>query len=298
VAAAKQAEAEAAQASADAKAIEAATAGKVAEAEQGVAVSIEASLAFQRQRLALTQEYGDTAGAVYDKVAAGIEAAARGENALIELTGGLIERLRRDTAEASADILRLTDSLTRSAAPTDELTRAAARALDQYKDLGDEALAGLRQALDDAKQRTEALRDAAKSTVEQLRDQFDQLKGNDAALAKRDYERKKAALDAQLKEAIAAGDRQAQKDLQEALRLLGEIRVEREKQRAAEAKADAARAKSAGGASEGAPPPPSPGVGGRGEFKPTFYLYGAELTESYFRRKVIPMLDKFNRERR
>lgn len=296
VAAAKQAEADAAQASADAKAIEAETAGKVAEAEQGVAISIEAAIAVQRDQLALTQEYGAAAADVYAKVAAGIEATLRDQNGLIELSGALIERLRRDSAEAAGDILKLTGALAAADAPTEALTRAAAQALEKYKDLGDEALAGLRAALDDARARTEALRDAAKSTVEQLRDQFDQLKGNDEALAKREYERKKAEIDARLKEAIAAGDRQAQKDLQEALRLLGEIRVEREKQRIAEAKADAARAKSGGGTSEGAPPPPSSGAGG-GDIALTFNLTG-DLNEETVRRKVIPILEKAARQSR
>lgn len=315
VAAAKLAEADAAQASADAKAIEATARGKAAEAEQGIAVSIEAALAFQRERIALTEQFGDAAAKVYDQVALGLEAAHRGENGLIELTAGLLERLRRDSAEAAGEILGLTAKLSQAETPTESLTQAAAQALEKYRDLGDEALAGLRKALDDAKQRTEALRDAAADTLEQLRDQFDQLKGNDEAIAAREYQRKKAELEAQLKEAQASGDRQAQKDLQEALRLLTEIRAERERQRVAEAKADAARKKSAAekkqdtaaaGGDQQTQEPPAFGRGaqdrpatqprGRGDFKPTFNLYGSDLSENNVRRNLMPILEKIWRQ--
>lgn len=317
VAAAKLQEADAAHASADAKAIEATATRNAAEAQQGIAVSLESAIAFQREQLALTQEYGATATDVFTKVAAGIEATFRGQNGLIELTGGLMERLRRDSAEAAADILRLTAQLNNAADPTDALTRSAAQALEKYRDLGDEALAGLRKALDDATQRTLALRDAAKSTLEQLRDQFDQLKGNEEAIQKREFERRKKEIEDQLKAAEKAGDSQAVADLRESLRLLEQIRLEKEKQNKAQEAEDKRRRKEAEAnrktdtTSEPPPetapekrriperplaPPPfvPPTVQQVRDVSLTFNLY-TDISEDSVRRKIIPIINRETR---
>lgn len=118
---------------------------------------------------------------------------------------------------------------------------AAEEALREFRLLGDERLAPLRDALADARRRTVDLRDDARSTLASLRDELDQMNRDYAAVEKRRYETRKLDLEGKLDEARRANDTQAQKDLQESLRVLDQVHKQKLAQLEAERRAEAAR---------------------------------------------------------
>ncbi len=111
----------------------------------------------------------------------------------------------------------------------------------QFRDLGDENLVGLRQAITDVEDRLKDMGDAARDTLSDLRDEFDEMNGDLDAIEKRRADQRRADLEAKRAEAEAAGNTQAVRDYQEALRLLDQVSkarikdaAERERQEAAE----------------------------------------------------------------
>ncbi|HFE31936.1 MAG TPA: hypothetical protein ENJ17_01350 [Gammaproteobacteria bacterium] len=130
-----------------------------------------------------------------------------------------------------------------------ELNNAALTAAGGFTLLGDEQLAGLRAAIDDAQSKIDKLEESGQRTLDRLQDKLDRLQGNEAAIQQRDYERQRAELEKQLEQARKFGSRDATADLQRALQLLTQINSEearrrQEKNRARElsrARADSTR---------------------------------------------------------
>lgn len=116
------------------------------------------------------------------------------------------------------------------------INRAVALA-GQMRLLDDEDLSGLRSAIDSAKQKLAAMQDEAKSaadTLADLQNQWDELNGNDAAVAQREQLQKLAELQEKLTEARAAGNREAIKSYEQAIALQEKLYAAKEKQRLAD----------------------------------------------------------------
>ncbi|WP_051219843.1 tape measure protein [Rheinheimera baltica] len=116
-----------------------------------------------------------------------------------------------------------TAQLESSAATMQDVNRISMLLSSQFKQLGDNELAPLRNAITDAERRILSMRDSLEGTVNSLRDELDRLNNDQAAIEQRRYQQQLAELQAKLKEAQATGDKQAVATAQEALRLAKEI---------------------------------------------------------------------------
>ena len=92
--------------------------------------------------------------------------------------------------------------------------------------LGEEDLSQLRSALDSANKKLVQMNTNAQNTLAGLQDELDALQGNQDAIDQRDYDRKRAELNAALEEARMYGNREAINSYTEALRVLDEVRRE------------------------------------------------------------------------
>jgi chromosome segregation ATPase len=97
----------------------------------------------------------------------------------------------------------------------------------RYRSLGDERLEPLRAALEDAQRKTEALQRSAESTLASLQDELDRMDGKMVSIQERDYQRRRAELQAELEDARAAGDAKTIQTLQESLRVLDQVHAKR-----------------------------------------------------------------------
>lgn len=127
----------------------------------------------------------------------------------------------------------------------------AERSLNTMNLLGSQDLATLRSALSAANNELQQIRDNASDAVDNLQNQLDQLRGNTDAIAQREYEQKRAELDAKLAEAKAFGDNEAIRSYSQALQLLNQVRQEQIKQ--AKAAASGSSSAAASTASQSAP---------------------------------------------
>lgn len=127
----------------------------------------------------------------------------------------------------------------------------AERSLNTMNLLGSQDLATLRSALAAANNELQQIRDNASDAVDNLQNQLDQLRGNTDAIAQREYEQKRAELDAKLAEAKAYGDNEAIRSYSQALQLLNQVRQEQIKQ--AKAAASGSSSAAASTASQSAP---------------------------------------------
>lgn len=105
--------------------------------------------------------------------------------------------------------------------------------------LGDQDLAQLRGALDDANAKLVQMQDAASNTLDQLQTELDRLQGNQDAINQRDYENKRQELQNAIEEAKRYGNQEAVRQYTEALRVLEEVRREKQKQATEQRKAGA-----------------------------------------------------------
>jgi chromosome segregation ATPase len=99
----------------------------------------------------------------------------------------------------------------------------AQQAIKYDKLLGKEQLSQLQSALGRVNQQMQTLNQTAASTLSNLKDQLDQLQGDEAAIEKRDYQAKKAEYTAELAQAKQLGDRKATAEYQQSLDLLNQI---------------------------------------------------------------------------
>lgn len=108
--------------------------------------------------------------------------------------------------------------------------RSAETSIGNMKLLGSQDLAQLRSALDSANQKLLQMKNNAASALGNLQNELDQLQGNTAAIAQREYEQKKADLEAKLKEARLYGQNEAIATYEQALKVLEQVRNEQRKQ--------------------------------------------------------------------
>ena len=96
--------------------------------------------------------------------------------------------------------------------------------------LGKQDLAQLRSALDSANQKLQQMSASAQNTLEGLQNELDSLQGNQDAIEQRDYERKRAELNAAIEDAQLIGNKEAIASYTESLKLLDRVKKERESQ--------------------------------------------------------------------
>lgn len=126
---------------------------------------------------------------------------------------------------------RLTNQIQDGSLAGEDLIRAAEHAMRNVEGLNDAQLNQLQGAIAAARREMDALADSASNTLSSLQDELDRLQGNIDSVEQREYERRRAELQAQIEQARALGDQQAAADLQEALKVLEQINRERQKQR-------------------------------------------------------------------
>jgi tape measure domain-containing protein len=113
---------------------------------------------------------------------------------------------------------------------------SAENSIGNMKLLGQEDLSQLRNALDSANQKLEQMSDSAASTLSSLQDELDSLQGNQEAIDQRDYEAKRAELNAAIEDAKLYGNKEAIASYTESLNILEQVRREQSSQAAAAAK--------------------------------------------------------------
>jgi len=142
-------------------------------------------------------------------------------------------------AEQLYKVKELTEQLQAAEAPSADLIGNAERALSSFGSLDKATLSGLRSALDSARQKMEALSDAAEDTLGSLQDELDQYNDNLAAVEERRYQNQVADLQAKLAEAQAANNDKAVADYQLAIRLAQQLHDKKMQDIAAEKAAKA-----------------------------------------------------------
>jgi hypothetical protein len=157
------------------------------------------------------------------------------------------------------ELLNLVDALDNTDKANLSIIDSATRATKALELVNDQDMSLLTSALASAKQRMDALRDSAESTLKSLQDELDGYLGRQDEIEKRRYQDQITDLKTQLIEAERTGDQQLIADLKQAERTLKQVyefrtaeiksQQEADKQSAAEAKkqaeASAAKAKAA-----------------------------------------------------
>ena len=116
--------------------------------------------------------------------------------------------------------------------------------------LGQEDLSQLRNALDSANQKLQQMNDNAQNTLDGLQNELDSLQGNQDAINQRDYENKRAELNAAIEDAKLHGNKEAIASYTEALRVLDQVRKEKTNQ-ARESDRDAKKSSGSSSSSSG-----------------------------------------------
>ena len=134
-----------------------------------------------------------------------------------------------------------TEALTAAEWPAQDVIAAATVAQSRFKDLGDEELKGLRDALEDANKQIEDLRDSALDTLSKLRVELANIRGDTVQAENIEYERDRKELEEELAIARESGDAKTIAAMEESLRILRIIHDENLANIAAEVEAQAAR---------------------------------------------------------
>ncbi|MCY1365383.1 hypothetical protein D9M69_522270 [compost metagenome] len=92
--------------------------------------------------------------------------------------------------------------------------------------LNDSDLRTLESAIDSAKDRMQQLGESSQQTLNGLRDELDQLQGNQEDIERRRFATRRRELESQVEEARQSGDPQAMANLQRSLGLLRQIEAE------------------------------------------------------------------------
>lgn len=97
--------------------------------------------------------------------------------------------------------------------------------------LGQQDLAQLRSALDSANQKLNQMNENASNTLDGLKNELDQLQGNQDAIDQRSHDKKREELNKAIEEAKQYGNKEAVASYTEALRVLDQVRKEKKAER-------------------------------------------------------------------
>lgn len=154
-----------------------------------------------------------------------------------------LESLKASLDSAANSGEKLGDAM-RKAGLSSDLSGVSIEDLRRRFNLLDDAdLSSLLSSVNSVRSAVQSLRDSTASTLSTLQDELDSLTGNEQARTEREYQTKKAELDAAYQQAANARDAQAQNSALEALRLLDEIHARKmaafqEEEQAAKAQED------------------------------------------------------------
>lgn len=185
---------------------------------------------------ALNQRAGSV-GAYIDKV-------AREVNVITRMYKEQVAQLNAEIAQL--ETAPLVDSLERAELHLQALENDAESTTRTLNMLGEEDISRLRAAIEDARQRMQALHEMSRDALASVQDEFDQYFGNLDELERRRSEQKLAELRAKLAEAEAEKNLEAVKRLREAIRLyeqLSNARIQdaREEEAARKARGETSR---------------------------------------------------------
>lgn len=113
--------------------------------------------------------------------------------------------------------------LNSGAMSTDQLRKLSNSLSNSFRELGEQDLAPLRNAIADAERRILTLRDGLAGTVSSLQDELDRINNNQAAIEQRRYQAQLIELKDQLEEAQKSGDHLSIQAAQQALKLAKDI---------------------------------------------------------------------------
>ena len=145
------------------------------------------------------------------------------------------QRVQVEFLGQKASLQALMEGYDNGTANLQDFIAAARQARSSLNLLNDSDLRSLESAIAGAEQRLKSLNDSARSTLENLQSQLDQLQGNQDALDARRFAQQRRDIEAQLAEARAAGDQQAAGELSKALGVLRQVQDETDRQRLAQA---------------------------------------------------------------
>ncbi|AQS40193.1 tape measure domain [Shewanella psychrophila] len=121
------------------------------------------------------------------------------------------------------ELLRLTEALDGVGGANLDLVRKAEMASRTLSLVNEQDMSLLTSAIDTAKDKMDELRGSAKDTLSALKDELDNLEGDQASIEKREYERELANIKEQLAKAQRTGDENLIAQLEESERILKRI---------------------------------------------------------------------------
>lgn len=207
---------------------------KLADAQQQ-AVNKEKSLSEQNEiflkqgqqitslTLVVRQRYYDlseAAGKLFDRMMANVHSLEQWRDALADRT---FERIKGQFEDMAGLVDRLTEKLQSGQFSAQELEQAGRLANSAFSLLGDQQLAPLRSALEQAKQLTESARDSAQGMLEGILQRLYQAKGLLVDLENLDYQRQRRELESALQAAIQVGDAATVGMIRQAIAALEEL---------------------------------------------------------------------------
>ncbi|MFO7582114.1 phage tail tape measure protein [Guyparkeria sp.] len=194
------------------------------EATGGVSAAIGNHLKVLREEFA---GMGESASAAFDDMLEKSTIAGESVHVFINRFNENVATLREQLQDVQRTQESWADSTVASFADMETASERQLRSTElniRSMDMLDETrLDAVRSQIDRLRQANEQLEQSLESTLSSLRDELDQMENNRAAIEERDYQRKREELQQQLDEARAAGNRQAQQDAEESLRLLEQI---------------------------------------------------------------------------
>jgi hypothetical protein len=135
------------------------------------------------------------------------------------------EKLRYEYYSQKLAVLELTESLRAMGLSTEYQIEFARKLVGQMNLLNDSDLSAVRTEIDRLTNAMKEAEEQARGTVNSLRDELDEMKGNKEAIENRDYEQKRSELQKKLEDAKLAGNLQIGQEYQNALALLDEIHL-------------------------------------------------------------------------
>lgn len=169
-----------------------------------------------------------------------------GVRAMRELEYSLKQAQLRQ-AELTLEVGEFNQAVSEGSLTLAQQERALAGLVARADELGSNELSGLRSALDSVRQQMQAIDDAARSTLDSIADELDQINGRYEEIERRRAAQRRADIESQLDQARASGEGTAVADLQRALQGLAEIErlkiaEARERQKAEQARKQADQA--------------------------------------------------------
>lgn len=161
-------------------------------------------------------DISEAAGEYFDRAMAGVRTIKQWWTVLSDRE---FNRVKAHYEDMHRSVDAFIDRIRSGTASAARMALATKHGAATAKELGEERLATLRQALADATARTERMADAAENALRKYQDLIDRQKGNELAIAERERADALRELEEQLQDARKAGNRESIQDLERAMAL-------------------------------------------------------------------------------